>query len=160
VLYLAITVALGALSPALSAASVTPGVAIATCFAPEEDCTAFVADAVDGAEREILVSAYSLTAGSGIVEGLVRAAQRGVDVRLIADRTTPCERGSGVDALARAGVSVWIDRGVRLAHAKTMVIDGRVTLMGSMNWNRDAARNSENLNLVASPAVAEAYAAH
>ena len=25
-----------------------------TCFAPEEDCTAFAVDAVDGAEREIL----------------------------------------------------------------------------------------------------------
>jgi phosphatidylserine/phosphatidylglycerophosphate/cardiolipin synthase-like enzyme len=157
VLHVAITLGLAALSPA---ASVTPGVAIATCFTPEEDCNAFAADAVDGAEREILVGAYSLTVGSGVLEALVRAAQRGIDVRLIADRTTPCERGSGVEVLARAGASVWIDRGVRIAHAKTMVIDGRVTLFGSMNWSRDAARNSENVNLVSSPAVAEAYAGH
>ena len=44
---------------------------------------------MNGAEREILVSAYSLTTGSGIPEALARAAQRGVDVRVIADRTTP-----------------------------------------------------------------------
>jgi hypothetical protein len=28
---------------------------------------------------------------AGIVEALLRAKERGVDVRLIADKTTPCE---------------------------------------------------------------------
>lgn len=115
---------------------------------------------MDGAEREILVSAYSLTMGSGIAEALARAAQRGVDVRLIADRTTPCGRHAGVDWIVRAGGSVWIDGGVRIAHAKAMVIDGKVTLVGSLNWSKGAALNSENLNLVVSSEVAETYAAH
>jgi phosphatidylserine/phosphatidylglycerophosphate/cardiolipin synthase-like enzyme len=57
-------------------------------------------------------------------------------------------------------VPVWIDHSARIARAKTMVIDGTVTLAGSYNWTRGAAANSEDLNLVASPAVAEAYAAH
>ena len=55
---------------------------------------------------------------------------------------------------------IWIDAQARIAHAKTMVIDEAVTLMGSYNWTRGAAANSENLNLVSSPAVAAAYAAH
>jgi hypothetical protein len=37
------------------------------CFAPEEDCAAFVVRAIDNAERQILVSAYRLTVGSGVV---------------------------------------------------------------------------------------------
>lgn len=152
--------ALSAAVPVAPASSITTGAAIATCFAPEENCHAFAVDAVNGAEREILVSAYSLTTGSGIAEALARAAQRGVDVRLIADRITPCGRNAGVDLIVRAGASVWIDRGVRIAHAKTMVIDGKVTLVGSMNWSKGAALNSENLNLVVSPEVAETYAAH
>jgi phosphatidylserine/phosphatidylglycerophosphate/cardiolipin synthase-like enzyme len=41
-----------------------------------------------------------------------------------------------------------------------MVIDEAVTLMGSYNWTRGAAANSEDLNLISSPAVAAAYAAH
>jgi PLD-like domain len=85
--------------------------------------------------------------GSGIVEALVRARQRGVEVQLIADRTTPCERGSGIEPLARAGVPIWIDRGVRIAHIKAMVIDRTVVLTGSMNWTASAGRNSEDLNL-------------
>jgi phosphatidylserine/phosphatidylglycerophosphate/cardiolipin synthase-like enzyme len=57
-------------------------------------------------------------------------------------------------------VHVWIDRGVRIAHAKAMVIDDAVTLMRSMNWTASAGRNSEDLNLIASTAVAAAYSAH
>jgi phosphatidylserine/phosphatidylglycerophosphate/cardiolipin synthase-like enzyme len=55
-------------------------------------------------------------------------------------------------------VPIWIDRSVRIAHAKSMIIDGKVTLTGSMNWTGGAAYNSENLNLVASPTIAAAYA--
>jgi phosphatidylserine/phosphatidylglycerophosphate/cardiolipin synthase-like enzyme len=57
-------------------------------------------------------------------------------------------------------VPIWIDDQARIAHAKTMVIDGAVTLMGSMNWTRGAAANSEDLNLISSPTVAAAYAGH
>ena len=94
------------------------------------------------------------------MEALVRAKGRGVDVRLIADKTTPCPAANGIGPLAEAGVPIWIDAQARLAHAKTMVIDGAVTLMGSYNWTRSAAANSENLNLVSSPAIAAAYTAH
>jgi phosphatidylserine/phosphatidylglycerophosphate/cardiolipin synthase-like enzyme len=57
-------------------------------------------------------------------------------------------------------VPIWIDAQARIAHAKTMVIDSAVTLTGSMNWTRGAAVNSEDLNLISSPAVAAAYAGH
>ena len=40
-----------------------------------------------------------------------------------------------------------------------MVIDEAVTLMGSYNWTRGAAANSEDLNMISSPAIATAYAA-
>jgi phosphatidylserine/phosphatidylglycerophosphate/cardiolipin synthase-like enzyme len=64
----------------------------------------------------------------------------------------------------RTGSSRWPadldDDQARIAHAKTMVIDGAVTLMGSMNWTRRVTANSEDLNLVSFPAVAAAYAAH
>ena len=141
-------------------APAAPSATIETCFSPEDDCAAFAVRAIDRARQEILVGAYSLTTGAGIVEALLRAHQRGVEVKLIADKRTPCGRNSGIDPLASAGVPVWIDNSARIAHTKTMVIDGAVTLNGSYNWTRGAAANSEDLNLVASPVVAEAYAGH
>jgi phosphatidylserine/phosphatidylglycerophosphate/cardiolipin synthase-like enzyme len=79
---------------------------------------------------------------------------------MIADRSAPCGSASGIEPLAAAGAPVWIDDRARLAHAKTMVIDDAVTLQGSYNWTRAAAANSEDLNLISSPTVVAAYAAH
>jgi phospholipase D len=160
VLLSTLSLALGVLSSALPVSSLGTGAAVAVCFSPEEDCASFAVDAIDGAETQILVNAYGLTTSSRTVGALVRAKQRGVDVRLIADRTTPCGHNSGIDPLARAEIPIWIDHSVRIAHAKSMVIDGKVTLTGSMNWTGGAAYNSENLNLVASPTIAAAYAGH
>jgi phosphatidylserine/phosphatidylglycerophosphate/cardiolipin synthase-like enzyme len=157
----ALTLAFSAVSLLLqSAASAATDAALAFCFAPEEDCAAIAVRAIDNAEREILVAAYRLTVGSGIVGALIRAKERGVDVRVIADRAAPCGRASGIDPLAAAGVPIWIDDRARLAHAKTMVVDGTATLMGSYNWTRGASENSKDLNLVSSPTVAAAYTTH
>ena len=156
----ALSLALGVSAPCCRPPRWPRAQQIAVCFSPEEDCAAFAVRAINNAEREILVGAYGLTTGSGIVEALVRAKERGVDVRLIADKTSPCERESGIEPLAAAGVPIWIDAQARIAHAKTLVIDSAVTLTGSMNWTRGAAVNSEDLNLISSPAVAAAYAGH
>lgn len=156
----ALSLTLVAISACVPASPVSSGTGVEVCFSPEENCAAFADRAIGNAEREILVGAYGLTNGSGIVEALIRAKERGIDVRLIADKTTPCERNSAVEPLAAAGVPIWIDDRARIAHAKTMVIDGAITLTGSYNWTRGAAANSENLNLISSPAVAAAYAAH
>jgi len=148
----ALSLTLAALHPVVPVSSLSSGAAVAVCFSPEENCADFADRAIGNAEREILVGAYGLTNGSGIVEALIRAKERGIDVRLIADKTTPCERNSAVGPLAAAGVPIWIDDQARIAHA--------ITLTGSYNWTRGAAANSENLNLISSAAVAAAYAAH
>jgi hypothetical protein len=54
--------------------------AFSVCFTPEEDCAAFATRAIDDARHEILVGAYRLTTGTGIVEALVRAKARGVAI--------------------------------------------------------------------------------
>jgi phosphatidylserine/phosphatidylglycerophosphate/cardiolipin synthase-like enzyme len=128
--WIATSLVISVLTPVSSAASVASGAAIAVCFAPDEDYAAFVVRAIDNAEREILVGAYGLTTGSSIVEALIRAKQRGVDVRLIADQAALRRWASGNSAWAHVGVPIWIDDQPRIAHAKTMVIDGSVTLMG------------------------------
>jgi mitochondrial cardiolipin hydrolase len=160
VLPIVIPLALAVLPSVLPISSAAMDATVEVCFAPEDDCAGFAERAIEGAEREILVSAYRLTVGSGIVGGLIRAKERGVDVRVIADRGAPCGRASGIGPLAAAGVPVWIDGRARMAHAKTMVIDGAATLQGSYNWTRGAAANSEDLNLISSPTVAAAYSAH
>ena len=116
--------------------------------------------AIDAAQQEILASAYVLTNGSGIPAALIRAKARGVDVRLVADRRAPCDMQEGVDAIAGADIPVWIDARVRIAHEKALIINRQVTIEGSYNFSAGAARNSEDVNILTSPEVAEAYARH
>jgi phosphatidylserine/phosphatidylglycerophosphate/cardiolipin synthase-like enzyme len=137
-----------------------PGRLSRCVFHPKRTPRPWAVDAIDRAETQILVNAYSLTTSSSTVEALIRAKQRGIEVRLIADRTTPCGHNSGIGSLARAGIPIWIDHSARIAHSKSMIIDGTATLTGSMNWTGGAALNSENLNLIASRTIAAAYAGH
>ena len=101
-LRVALSLTLVAISACAPASSLSSEAAVAVCFSPEENCAAFADRAIGNAEREILVGAYGLTNGSGIVEALIHAKERGIDVRLIADKTTPCERNSAVEPLAAA----------------------------------------------------------
>jgi phosphatidylserine/phosphatidylglycerophosphate/cardiolipin synthase-like enzyme len=133
---------------------------IVTCFAPEQDCAELATSAIDVARHEILVNAYALTTGSGIPAALIRAHDRRVEVRLVADRRAPCDLQEGIAALAAAGIPIWIDVRARIAHEKALIIDRGVTIMGSYNWTKGAASNSEDLNVVTSSEVAETYARH
>ena len=65
-------------APSFGAVATAPRAAISVCFAPEQDCAGFAVQAIDRARRQILVNAYNLTTGAGIVEALVRARARGV----------------------------------------------------------------------------------
>ena len=56
----------------------------------------------------ILVAAYNLTTRLSIVEAVLDAKGSGVDVKLVADRKTPCERNSDIEPLAHVGVPIWI----------------------------------------------------
>jgi phosphatidylserine/phosphatidylglycerophosphate/cardiolipin synthase-like enzyme len=140
--------------------SVAFAASIVTCFAPEQNCALLALSAVEAAKREILVNAYAFTTGSGIPGALIRARDRGVAVSVIADKWTPCEQNEGLTPLVSAGIPVWIDARARIAHEKALIVDRRVTVMGSYNWSAGAAWNSEDMNVVTSPEVAEAYAAH
>jgi PLD-like domain len=120
---------------------------------------------VDGDLRELDRAAHFADPGADLIQprsghsgdDRTAAHDRGVDVKLVADRRDLRE---GLDALAAAGILVWIDARVRIAHEKAIVVDRRVTIEGSYNFSAGAARNSEDLNVVTSPEVAAGYAAH
>jgi phosphatidylserine/phosphatidylglycerophosphate/cardiolipin synthase-like enzyme len=91
---------------------------------------------------------------------VIRAHDRGVKVAVIAGKWTPCEQREGLTPVAAAGIPVWIDARARIAHEKPLIIDRRITIMGSYNFSAGVAFTSEDLNVVTSPEVAAAFAAH
>ena len=104
--------------------------------------------AIDGAAHEIFLQSYifddDLT-GRRIADALVRAAQRGVAVRVMVDGFGGRNFVAGLLARLRdAGVQVLIYRRelrplslrrhrLRRLHRKVVVIDGRVAFVGGIN---------------------------
>lgn len=127
-------------------------------FSPNGGCTAAITAALDGAQRTILVQAYSFTSVP-IAKALKAAKERGVDVRVILDKSQRSERYTTADYLANAGIPVWIDEKPAIAHSKVMVIDGKVVITGSFNFTRAAeGSNVENVVILRSEQVAGVYA--
>lgn len=117
--------------------------------------------AIDAARHSILMQAYSFT-DRHIFDALGRAAQRGVDVRVILDKSD-LERYRGwpsvAERVAALHVPVWIDETVETAHNKVLVLDATDVITGSYNFSYAAdQRNAENLlYLRGAPELAHAY---
>jgi phosphatidylserine/phosphatidylglycerophosphate/cardiolipin synthase-like enzyme len=144
-----------ALLPLPAVAATNP--AWRVCFTPGGDCTDQIVDAIAGAQRRILVQAYSFTSAP-IAQALLDAHKRGIDVQVILDRSQASAKYTGADFLANGGIPVRIDRRHAIAHNKVMVIDDRRVLTGSFNFTRAAQeKNAENLLLIEDKDLARQY---
>jgi len=137
---------------------------IAVCFTPEYgmtlSCTQEVVDALTSAKKSVLVQAYSFTSAP-IAKALVDAHRRGVEVKVILDRSNRTAHYSAATFLAHAGIPVWIDAQHAIAHNKVMIIDGNTILTGSFNFTKAAEQqNAENLVTIRDAALAEQYTAN
>lgn len=129
-------------------------------FSPRGGCEGQIVAKIGQARQAILVQAYSFTSAP-IASALVGARARGVDVRVILDRSQPTARGSRWPELLAGGVPTSIDAGHAIAHNKLIVIDDAIVLTGSYNFTRSAEHaNAENLLTVRSAALAARYAAN
>lgn len=121
---------------------------------------AFVALAIGSAEYRLYISSSYFIPDSAMRAWLIDAAQRGVDVRIITAGTStdvPAARLAGHNAygdLLRGGVRLY-EYAPAMMHAKTIVVDGRWTSIGSMNLDRRSLSLNDEANLlVFSPTVA------
>lgn len=132
-----------------------------TCFTPNEKgqqkCSDMIVDIIDTATESIRMQAYSFTA-QPIADALTRAAERGVDVKVIFDKGQGASQYSQKLPLADTKVKVYVDRPSRLAHNKVIVVDKNITITGSFNYSKSAqVGNTENLIAIQDPKLAETY---
>jgi phosphatidylserine/phosphatidylglycerophosphate/cardiolipin synthase-like enzyme len=124
-----------------------------------------VVSEIGSAQHQILVQAYSFTS-TPILAALRAAHLRGVEVEVILDKSSARASKSGsrysaATYLADAGIPVWVDSKVAIAHNKVMFLDGDVVITGSFNFTMAAQNhNAENLLVVHDPALAAQYRAN
>ena len=126
-------------------------------FSPNGGCTDALVATIGQARRYVLVQAYSFTS-MPLAQALKRAHDRGVDVRVILDKSQEHERYSDLAYLVRAGVPVQIDHAHPIAHNKVILIDGEIVCTGSFNLTKYAEeQNAENLLILRDPGLARIY---
>lgn len=136
-------------------------------FSPNEGSEALVIKVIDSARHDIHVLAYSFTSAP-VVEALLRAKKRGVDVKVVADeKSNISEDKSGkaraaLSALVNAGADVRTIRVYPIHHDKVIVVDKDTVELGSFNFSAAAAhKNSENVFVNwHNPPLARLYLGH
>lgn len=94
-----------------------PGIILArdtvqVAFSPWDDDERLLTEAISSAKSQILVQAYILTSRA-IATGLIDARQRGVDVKVLADKRQHDESiGSLLGMLAQNKIPVWLKRAI------------------------------------------------
>lgn len=134
---------------------------VATFFSPDGGARRAIVAEINGAREEILVAMYTFTSAE-IAESLIRARERGVQVRVMLDEGQRIRGGANGRQSARlieSGIEVRFDSVSGLMHNKFAVIDRRLVITGSYNWTAGAEeRNFENLLVIRSSPIAERYA--
>ncbi len=108
--------------------------------------------ALNSAEREILLTNAYFVPDPQLVKALTNAVARGVDVKLIVPSTTDSSLvfhagRSHYEALLRGGVKIYERRGA-LLHAKTVLIDGVWSTVGSTNLDWRSFLHNQELTAV------------
>lgn len=81
-----------------------------------------------------------------IVNSIMDAHNRGVNVKIIIDAHHAMQPYSKHEILRNAGIKVKVENWAGKMHAKTVIIDENTIISGSANWTYSAFRyNDENL---------------
>ena len=107
------------------------------------------------ATRYLYVAVYVLTSPR-VVEAMVAAKKRGVDVRLITDlqRTEDVKQRTALNTLDLAGIPILVNKHDGLMHLKQVVIDDEMNASGSMNHTTSGNRyNDERLDVITDHAI-------
>ncbi|MBD3912597.1 phospholipase D family protein [Klebsiella pneumoniae] len=139
---------------------------IETGYSPEGTALQLVLKTINSAQQEIRLMGYSFTSPE-VAGALVRAKQRGLDVKVVLDWKANTGRQNkaslaAMNLLVNAGIPVRTVSQYKIMHDKVIIADGRNVEVGSFNYTRAADRfNSENVLVVWDvPVVAQHYLRH
>ena len=118
---------------------------------------------ISGAKKSVHVVAYELkyyknyqpSLENRLIRELIYAKERGVDVKVFADDAS---MGDAHLLLREKGIEVRLDSNETVTHAKVIIVDGRMVLLGSTNLSYSGLeKNNEADILVEDVRVAEYF---
>ena len=129
-------------------------------FSPNGKCEKEIIDRINSAEKYIDASVYSIN-NDNIVEALLNAKKRQVNIRILTDRTQAKGRSSLVKYLFDNGIDIKVHSKYKIEHNKFAIYDRNKGSTGSFNWTNPAQNmNSENCLFFDDKETTDEYLTH
>lgn len=115
---------------------------------------------IRGAKKYIYIPIFYLT-HKRLSEELIDAHKRGVEIKVILDASAAKNKYSTHKTLRETGIEVKIENFGGKMHAKSIIIDDRFLISGSMNFTKAGeSKNDENTVIVENASLAKQYKEH
>lgn len=126
-------------------------------FSPQDKSTNRIVELIQSSKKTIYIPTFLIT-HTGISNELIKAHRRGVDVKIIMDANNVYTRNSKHQILRKSGVPLKVENYAGKLHSKTMIIDEKYIILGSMNFsNSGENKNDENTIIIENPQLAHNY---
>ena len=131
---------------------------ITPLFSPKDKIiTNNIIPLIKNSKKYIYVPAFTITHDEFAKE-LINAKKRGVDVKIIIDATNVYSKKSKVKELRGAGVPLKVENYAGKLHSKSIIIDDKYIVAGSMNFtNSGENKNDENVLIVEDMTLSKFY---
>lgn len=118
-------------------------------FSPQDKAiTTQVILLINSAQKYIYIPAFLIT-HKHFTQSLIDASKRGVAVKIILDATNTHTSSSKLKLLRQNGILVKTENYAGKLHSKSILIDDKYTIIGSMNFSRSGeGANDENLLII------------
>ena len=126
-------------------------------FSPQDNCAREIISRIDDAKSSVYIAMYFFTSRP-IAQALVKAKDRGVDVKVCLDKEQPSYEYSKSEYLHNKGINMRLIGGSGIMHHKFCVIDEHIVITGSYNWTARAdLENDESLVVINSREIAKKF---
>ncbi len=131
---------------------------VSVYFSPQDRViTNYIIPLVNSAKKYIYIPAFLIT-HEGLSKALINAKSRGVDVKIILDATNISSYRSASKYLRLANVPVKVENYAGKMHSKSIIIDDKYIITGSMNFsNSGEKKNDENVLIIEDTRLAIFY---
>ena len=127
-------------------------------FSPQDkSITNAILPIIQNAKEYIYIPTFVLTE-KRVTEELIKAQQRGVDVKIIIDALNASIKHSKHKELRNGNILVKTENFAGKMHSKSMIVDDKYTIIGSMNFSYSGEnKNDENLVVIKDVEIAKFY---
>ncbi len=131
------------------------------CFSPSPCCQNNVITLLHDSQKTVDIAIYSLT-DVLIKDAILEAANRGVKIRVIYDKSQSYGKGSQIDTLIHPNIITTSNTSkVKIEHNKYIIIDSQIVMTGSYNFTNNATlHNDENCVMIYDSKYIQKYIEH